>query len=86
MILKRAAELERMAEAAVINREALEAIEPLIKPQWWMRMNEMAEAAVKAVDEGKITIAPETANKSYKRWLSSINDWCLSRQLWYVES
>ncbi|KAJ9263210.1 valyl-tRNA synthetase [Paecilomyces variotii] len=58
-------------------------IEPLIKPQWWMRMNEMAEAAVKAVDEGKITIAPETANKSYKRWLSSINDWCLSRQLWW---
>jgi valyl-tRNA synthetase len=57
-------------------------IEPLIKPQWWMRMDELAKAGIDAVDEGRITIAPDSANKSYKRWLSNINDWCLSRQLW----
>lgn len=60
-------------------------IEPLIKPQWWMKMTEMADAAVQAVEVDKITIAPATAKKSYQRWLSSINDWCLSRQLWYVD-
>lgn len=58
-------------------------IEPLIKPQWWMKMSEMASDAVKAVEDDKITIAPATAKKSYQRWLSSINDWCLSRQLWW---
>lgn len=58
-------------------------IEPLIKPQWWMRMSEMADAAIKAVRNGEIIIRPETAEKSYFRWLEGINDWCLSRQLWW---
>ncbi|OJJ50773.1 hypothetical protein ASPZODRAFT_126710 [Penicilliopsis zonata CBS 506.65] len=58
-------------------------IEPLIKPQWWMRMNDMADAAVQAVEQGRITIAPESAKKSYFRWMSSVNDWCISRQLWW---
>lgn len=57
-------------------------IEPLIKPQWWVRMDEMGKSALEAVDQGKIKIAPESARKSYYRWLSSINDWCISRQLW----
>ncbi|MCJ1252736.1 hypothetical protein MMC24_000542 [Lignoscripta atroalba] len=58
-------------------------IEPLMKPQWWMRMREMADAAVKAVKDGEIIIRPEYAEKSYNRWLGDINDWCLSRQLWW---
>ncbi|KAK2755898.1 valine--tRNA ligase [Arachnomyces sp. PD_36] len=58
-------------------------IEPLIKPQWWMKMEGMADAAVKAVEDDRITISPATAKKSYQRWLSSVNDWCLSRQLWW---
>lgn len=59
-------------------------IEPLIKPQWWVRMDDMAKSAMDAAEEGKVTIAPESARKSYFRWLSNINDWCISRQLWYV--
>ena len=59
-------------------------IEPMIKPQWWVQMKEMAEAALEVVERGKVTISPETARKSYQHWLSSINDWCVSRQLWYV--
>jgi valyl-tRNA synthetase len=51
-------------------------------PQWWVRMKEMAEAALKVVEEGKVKISPESARKSYDRWLSNINDWCISRQLW----
>lgn len=58
-------------------------IEPLMKPQWWMRMRGLADAAIKAVKDGDIIIRPETAEKSYFRWLEGINDWCLSRQLWW---
>jgi valyl-tRNA synthetase len=58
-------------------------IEPLMKPQWWMRMKEMSEAALKAVTSGEIKILPETAERSYIRWMSNVNDWCLSRQLWW---
>lgn len=59
-------------------------IEPLIKPQWWVRMKEMAGSAIEAEQQGKVTFAPESARKSYHRWLENINDWCISRQLWYV--
>ena len=58
-------------------------IEPLMKPQWWMKMQPLAEPAIKAVKEGNIKILPEFAEKMYFRWLESINDWCLSRQLWW---
>ena len=58
-------------------------IEPLMKPQWWMRMRGLADAAIKAVKDGEIRIRPENAEKSYFRWLEGINDWCLSRQLWW---
>ncbi|KAI0490756.1 tRNA synthetases class I-domain-containing protein [Xylaria cf. heliscus] len=58
-------------------------IEPLMKKQWWVKMADMASDALKVVEEGKIKIAPESAEKSYQRWLSGINDWCISRQLWW---
>ena len=58
-------------------------IEPIMKPQWWMRMSEMADAAIKVVKSGEIKIKPESAEKSYLRWMENINDWCLSRQLWW---
>jgi valyl-tRNA synthetase len=58
-------------------------IEPLMKPQWWMRMKEMSAAALKVVESGEIKILPESAEKSYIRWMSNVNDWCLSRQLWW---
>ena len=58
-------------------------IEPLMKPQWWMRMKDLADAAVKAVDNGEIKFRPDSAEKSFFRWLGGINDWCLSRQLWW---
>lgn len=58
-------------------------IEPLIKPQWWMRMQEMAEEAANVVKEGKLKIRPDTAERSYLRWMQNCHDWCLSRQLWW---
>ncbi|ORY65855.1 tRNA synthetases class I-domain-containing protein [Pseudomassariella vexata] len=58
-------------------------IEPLMKPQWWMKMKDMAKDALEVVKEGKIKIKPETAEKSYYRWMEDVHDWCLSRQLWW---
>lgn len=58
-------------------------IGPVLKPQWWMRMKTLAEPAIKAVQNGEIIIRPESAEKSYYRWMNNINDWCLSRQLWW---
>lgn len=58
-------------------------IEPIMKPQWWVRMKELAEPALAAVRNGSIKIRPESAEKSYYRWLENIQDWCISRQLWW---
>ncbi|KAE8447460.1 Valine--tRNA ligase, mitochondrial [Mollisiaceae sp. DMI_Dod_QoI] len=58
-------------------------IEPILKPQWWMKMKDMSAAALKVVEDGEIKILPESAEKSYIRWMSNVNDWCLSRQLWW---
>ena len=58
-------------------------IEPIMKPQWWMSMKDMGQAALDVVEDGRITIAPESARKSYAHWMSNIQDWCLSKQLWW---
>ncbi|KAH6998399.1 tRNA synthetases class I-domain-containing protein [Ilyonectria sp. MPI-CAGE-AT-0026] len=58
-------------------------IEPIMKPQWWVRMKDLAEPALQVVKDGKIKIRPESAERSYYRWLEDINDWCISRQLWW---
>ena len=66
-----------------ICSKSKDVIEPIMKPQWWMKMQDMADGALKAVKNGEIKIRPETAEKSFNRWLENINDWCLSRQLWW---
>lgn len=58
-------------------------IEPLLKPQWWVRQDEMAQEAIKAVKSGEITITPKTSEKEYFHWMENIQDWCISRQLWW---
>lgn len=58
-------------------------IEPLLKPQWWVRQDEMAKEAIKAVKSGEITITPKTSEREYFHWMENIQDWCISRQLWW---
>ncbi|KAI7255738.1 valyl-tRNA synthetase-like protein [Hortaea werneckii] len=58
-------------------------IEPVLKPQWWMSMKPLAEPALNAVTDGTIKIKPESAERQYRRWMENIDDWCLSRQLWW---
>ncbi|AET37493.1 valine--tRNA ligase Ecym_1250 [Eremothecium cymbalariae DBVPG len=58
-------------------------IEPLLKPQWWVSQSEMAKEAIKAVRNGDITITPKSSEAEYFHWLENIQDWCISRQLWW---
>lgn len=58
-------------------------VEPLIKPQWFVKMEEMAKPALEAVKTGKLKLIPERMNKNYYNWLENIRDWCISRQLWW---
>ncbi|KAK0759195.1 hypothetical protein N5P37_008077 [Trichoderma harzianum] len=58
-------------------------VEPMMKPQWWVKMDDLAEPAIKAVQTGQIKIKPESAEKNYLQWMANINDWCISRQLWW---
>ncbi|KAF2417220.1 valyl-tRNA synthetase-like protein [Tothia fuscella] len=74
---------ENNAMKIPLCNKSKDVIEPYLKPQWWMKMKGMAEQALAAVDDGRIKIRPETADRSYHRWLEGINDWCLSRQLWW---
>ncbi len=58
-------------------------VEPLISMQWFMRMKELAEPAIAAVREGRTKFVPESTAKIYFNWLENIQDWCVSRQLWW---
>ncbi|MDF2539423.1 MAG: valS [Herbinix sp.] len=58
-------------------------VEPLIKQQWFVKMEEMIKPAVEAVKTGEIEIVPERFNKTYFNWTDNIRDWCISRQLWW---
>ncbi|KAG7225370.1 hypothetical protein INR49_027359 [Caranx melampygus] len=58
-------------------------IEPLLKKQWFVRCEEMAQKAIQAVEDGQLEIIPHFYTKTWKKWLSNISDWCISRQLWW---
>ncbi|MBO5209043.1 MAG: valine--tRNA ligase [Lachnospiraceae bacterium] len=58
-------------------------IEPLIKKQWFVRMDELIKPAVEAVKNGDIKLIPERMEKTYFNWTDNIRDWCISRQLWW---
>ena len=58
-------------------------IEPMIKKQWFVRMDELVKPAVKAVKDGDIQLIPKRMEKTYFNWTDNIRDWCISRQLWW---
>jgi valyl-tRNA synthetase len=58
-------------------------VEPMIKQQWFVKMEELAKPAIEAVKNGDLTFVPERFDKTYLHWLENIRDWCISRQLWW---
>ncbi|MGI5819585.1 MAG: valine--tRNA ligase [Armatimonadota bacterium] len=58
-------------------------VEPLISEQWFVAMEKLAADGLRAVDEGLVRFVPERWTKVYREWLENIEDWCISRQLWW---
>jgi len=58
-------------------------IEPLVKQQWFVKMDELIKPAVNAVKNKEIRLIPESMSKTYYNWTDNIRDWCISRQLWW---
>ena len=58
-------------------------VEPMVKPQWFVKMDEMAKPAIEALKNGQLKFVPESYGKTYLHWLEGIRDWCISRQIWW---
>ncbi len=58
-------------------------VEPMIKKQWFVKMDDLIKPAVKAVQDGEIRLVPKRMEKTYFNWTDNIRDWCISRQLWW---
>ena len=58
-------------------------VEPRVSKQWFVKMQPLAEPAIKVVREGKTKFIPERFDKTYFNWMENIRDWCISRQLWW---
>ena len=60
-----------------------EVLEPWLTDQWYVRIAPLAEPAIKAVEDGRTRFVPENWSKEYFQWMHNIQDWCVSRQLWW---
>jgi len=58
-------------------------IEPYLTNQWYVAVESLAKPAIEAVESGEIRFVPENWNKTYYQWMNNIQDWCISRQLWW---
>ena len=58
-------------------------VEPIISKQWYVKMDELAKPAIEVVKNGKTKFVPERFDKTYFNWMENIQDWCISRQLWW---
>ena len=76
-------ETEDLVHAVGTHDRCGSAIEPMIKPQWFVAMKELAQPAIDAVKNGELKLIPERMDKTYYNWLENIRDWCISRQLWW---
>ena len=58
-------------------------VEPIISAQWFVKMQPLAEEAIKVVKEGETKFVPDRFSKTYLNWMENVRDWCISRQLWW---
>ncbi|MDR1538540.1 MAG: valine--tRNA ligase [Clostridiales bacterium] len=74
---------EPITHAVGTHDRCHEAMEPMIKLQWFVKMDELAKGAIDVYKTEKLKIFPERYGKIYMHWLENIRDWCISRQLWW---
>ena len=58
-------------------------VEPLISAQWFVKMEPLAQEALRVVRDGEVKFVPERFSKTYVNWMENVHDWCISRQLWW---
>ncbi|XP_058803896.1 valine--tRNA ligase isoform X3 [Phymastichus coffea] len=76
-------EIKDNAMVVPICSRSKDIVEPLIKPQWYVKCADMAAAATESVKTGELKIIPEQFKKTWYYWMEGIRDWCISRQLWW---
>ena len=75
--------IEKYKLTVPIGERSGEVIEPLLTDQWFMKMDELAKPAIDAVKKSNIKFVPKNWEKIYFNWLDNIEDWCISRQIWW---
>ncbi len=75
--------VEDIKNAVGIHERCSCVVEPLLKKQWFVKMEPLAKPAIEAYKTGKLRFVPERFGKIYLNWLENIHDWCISRQLWW---
>ena len=58
-------------------------IEPRLSTQWFLKMGKLAEMALESVESGKVKLIPDKYRNTYRHWMETVKDWCISRQLWW---
>ena len=58
-------------------------VEPMLSTQWFVRMEDLAAPAIEAIETGRTKFVPKTWENTYYAWMRNIQDWCISRQLWW---
>jgi valyl-tRNA synthetase len=84
--LKAAGQLEKIEAHTLkvpIGDRGGAVIEPYLTDQWYVDIKPLAKPAIKAVEDGDIRFIPDNWNKTYFQWMNNIQDWCISRQLWW---
>lgn len=76
-------EIEDITHAVGCHERCHAPIEPMIKLQWFVKMDELAKPAIKVYQDQELKFVPERFGKIYMHWLNNIRDWCISRQLWW---
>ena len=76
-------EIEDITHAVGCHERCHCAIEPMIKLQWFVKMEELAKPAIKVYQDQELRFVPDRFGKIYMHWLENIRDWCISRQLWW---
>ncbi|KAI4453047.1 valyl-trna synthetase [Holotrichia oblita] len=75
--------VENHRHAVGVHERCKTVVEPLIKLQWFVKMEELAKPAINAYKTGELKFIPDRFSKIYLNWLENIHDWCISRQLWW---
>jgi valyl-tRNA synthetase len=84
--LKAAGLVEKIEDHSMMvprGDRSTEIVEPYLTDQWFVKTRPLAEPAIRAVEDGRIRFIPENWSKTYFEWMHNIQDWCISRQLWW---